>query len=322
MTASFRRVDYSLRPSKHAERRMLGELFKRVRPFQPVEDYVYVGFGSVWFADFSLFHRALGIREMLSIERQADAKPRIDANKPFASIRIDYRSSDLALPDLDWGKRHLIWLDYDDPLTTGMLLDARTIAARAGSGTMLALSVQCQKAAEVNEAEADKGGPTAFARFVNRFGRERLGPAASETDMYGWRFGKTVRNLLSQEIEEALVARNAGLDRGQTLTFRPICSFEYEDGVKMTTLVGIFVCAAEAFQLEACHFDAVDFLPAPGGTVRIPFPKITPREARMIEQTLPWAPGATQTVGAIPPADTKDFAAFYRYWPNYAVLEG
>lgn len=322
MTASFRRIDYSLRPSKHAERRMLAELFKRLRPFQPVEDYVYVGFGSVWFADFSLFHRLLGFRQMLSIERQADAQPRIDANKPFAAVSVDYRSSELALPDLDWDRRQIIWLDYDDPLTTGMLLDTRTIAARARSGTLLAISVQCQKAAEVNEQEQDPGGPTAFVRFVQRFGRERLGPDAGPQDLFGWRFGRTARNLLIQEAEEALVGRNAGVDRDQALFFRPLCSFEYEDGVKMTTVVGIFVSAAETFMLEACHFPATDFLPGLGATVRIPFPKITPREARMIEQTLPWPAGADQPVGAIPPADARDFAAFYRYWPNYAVLEG
>jgi hypothetical protein len=313
MTASFRRVDYSLRPSKHAERRMLGEILRRLRPFQPVEDYVYVGFGSVWFTDFSLFHRTLGIRDMLSIERQSEAKQRIDANKPFASIKIDYRRSDEALPDLDWTKRHFIWLDYDDPLSLGMLLDARSVAGRARSGTVAAFSVQCQKAAEINDAEEDKAGPSAFARFEGRFGRERLGTDASEMDLYGWRFGKTARRLISQEIEDALE---------QALTFKPICAFEYEDGVKMTTVVGIFVSGTEAFQLEACHFDTLDFVNQPGKPVRIPFPKITPREARMIEQTLPWAPGVAEVVGAIPPSDTRDFAAFYRYWPSYAVLEG
>ncbi|ESZ38174.1 O-methyltransferase [Mesorhizobium sp. L2C066B000] len=322
MTASFRRIDYSLRPSKHAERRMLGEIFRRLRPFQPVEDYVYVGFGSVWFTDFALFHRTLGVRNMLSIERQADAKPRIDANKPFASVAIDYRSSDVALPDLDWTKRHFIWLDYDDPLTLGMLMDARSVAARARSGTVTAISVQCQKAAEVTESDDDQGGPSAFARFEGRFGRERLGADVGETDLFGWKFGKIARRLLSQEIESALVARNAGSEREQVLTFKPICSFEYEDGVKMTTLVGVFVSNAEAFQLEACHFQALDFISEPGKPVRIPFPKITPREARMIEQTLPWATGTTVAVGAIPPSDARDFAGFYRYWPSYAVLEG
>ena len=52
MSRSFERIDYSLRPAKHAERRMLCDVFRRLKPFGPVEDYVYVGFGSVWFSDF------------------------------------------------------------------------------------------------------------------------------------------------------------------------------------------------------------------------------------------------------------------------------
>jgi hypothetical protein len=152
--------------------------------------YVYVGFGSVWFAEFGLYHRSLGIKKMISIERQADAKSRIDANKPFACVQVDYRSSTLAIPDLDWTKRQFIWLDYDDPINIDMLLDARSVAARARSGTVFAISMQCQKAIEVSDAEADKGGPTAFARFVGRFGEERLGADSSEADLFGWRFGR------------------------------------------------------------------------------------------------------------------------------------
>src|SRR5258708_18036116 len=198
MTASFRRIDYSLRPSKHAERRMLADIFRRLRPFQLVETYGYVGFGSVWFTDFALFHRLLGIRDMLSIERQADAQPRIDANKPFGCISVDYRSSDLALPDVDWSKRQIVWLDYDDPLTIGMLLDARTLAVRAKSGTVVAVSIQCQKAPEIDEAAGDNGGPPPFERFKGRFGAERLGQGVSELDLYCWRYCPLACRLLVQ----------------------------------------------------------------------------------------------------------------------------
>ena len=120
MSASFKRIDYSLRPAKHAERRMLCDVFRRLRPFGRVEDYVYVGFGSVWFSDFSLFHRALGIRDMISIEAADTAKERIEANKPFR-IPVDYRTSNDALPDLDWLRNQFLWLDYDDPMSTDML---------------------------------------------------------------------------------------------------------------------------------------------------------------------------------------------------------
>jgi hypothetical protein len=101
MSASFRRIDYSLRPAKHAERRMLCDIFRRLRPFGRIEDYVYVGFGSVWFSDFALFHRALGIKRMISIEQAETARDRIEANKPF-QIPVIYNQSTNVLPTLDW----------------------------------------------------------------------------------------------------------------------------------------------------------------------------------------------------------------------------
>jgi hypothetical protein len=45
MTSSFKKINYALRPGKHAARRMLCEIFGSVHPFQPVDEYVYVGFG-------------------------------------------------------------------------------------------------------------------------------------------------------------------------------------------------------------------------------------------------------------------------------------
>src|SRR5690606_4978275 len=92
MKDSFRRIDYSIRPAKYAERRMLCDIFRKLAAFEPVEHYRYVGFGSVWFADFMLFHRALGIRHMLSIEQAVGSRERFEANKPF-NLHIDFRTS-------------------------------------------------------------------------------------------------------------------------------------------------------------------------------------------------------------------------------------
>lgn len=61
MAGSFNKIDYRLRPAKHAERVMLCDLLRRMR-FSSLESYQYVGFGSVAFVDFRMIHRALGIK--------------------------------------------------------------------------------------------------------------------------------------------------------------------------------------------------------------------------------------------------------------------
>lgn len=326
MTASFRKIDYSLRPAKHAERRMLCEIFRKLRPFQPVEDYIYVGMGAMWFSDFTLFHRALGIKSMVSIERVVGdttprgVKARIEANKPFGAIKMHFRETTDALPKLDWGRRQFVWLDYDDPINRSILLDMRTVAARALSGTLLAVSVQCQRAREVDDSGiADE--QSALDRFLDVFGRERVSQHVWEDDLAGWRFASLSRSMILSEIEAALSTRNADTMQMSRLRFHPICEIEYSDHAKMTTLVGIFVSMDQQAILEDCQFSTLDFLPRRGRTVRIEIPILTMREIKLLEQQLPRVGEKGWDTGAIPARDAKAFAKLYRYLPNFAVLE-
>lgn len=321
MSASFRRIDYSLRPAKHAERRMLCDVFRRLRPFGRVEDYVYAGFGSVWFSDFALFHRALGIKHMVSIEQEASAKERIEANTPFR-IPIDFRPSRDALPELDWTRHLFLWLDYDDPLSPDMLLDMRTVARRARSGTTLAVSVQCVQAPQVSEANQDsaRDAPSALSRFIDAFGRDRIPQATSGEQLYGWAYGTLSRTMVLQEIEAELARRNSS-GKDDDILFQPVCEIEYEDGAKMTTLIGVFFRQSHSARFEACHFDGLEFRTA-GRPVRIAVPKLTVREFKALERQLPLAPGEELELGPIPPGEAGRFASMYRYLPNFAVLEG
>lgn len=321
MSASFRKIDYSIRPAKHAERRMLCEIFRRLRPFGAIEDYVYVGMGSVWFSDFILFHRALGIKEMVSIERSDTSKDRFEANKPYRAVTIDFRDTSQVLPELDWQKNHYIWLDYDDPLRPSMLQDAKTISTHATSGTLMAVSVQCQKAPEFSEAENDPEGPSALSRFKNTFGRARVFPEMEESDLYSWRYGNLIKRLFISEIEAALNVRNAGLAPENKIHFRSICNIEYEDGAKMITVVGAFYSVKDTEKLDACNFASLDFKQDTKDTCRISVPKLTLREIRHLERQLPSREISELRLGKIPVADAQKFAEFYRYLPNFVILE-
>lgn len=321
MVSSFRKVDYSLRPAKHAERRMLCEIFRNLRPFQPVEDYVYVGFGSLWFSDFILFHRMLGIRDMVSIEKSSSAKGRFEANKPFNAIVMDYRDSSQALPAMNWDKRHFVWLDYDDPLTSSMLLDTCTVATQAKSGSIFSISVQCMQAPEIAEAAEADDGSTALSRFRAKFGDQRLSDALYEDDLIGWRYGNLIRSMIKNEIEAALAVRNSSSDHDDVVNFTPICEIEYEDGAKMTTLVGIFSSRRDQNLVDSCFFDKLDFLAHGKQLIRIGVPKLTIREIRLLEQLLPNIDKEKALAASIPEGEVNAFAKFYRYLPNFAVLE-
>ncbi len=317
--SSFRKINYSLRPAKHAERRMLGDIFRRLSQFDPLEDYEYVGFGSVWFSDFVLYHKMLGIRDMISIERASGARERFEANRPF-NIDIIFKDSNVALPSLDWTKRKIVWLDYDGILSTDMLHDVRIVGKNARSGSVVAVSVQCNQASEIEDADDFSGGPTAISRFVQRFGRERVGQAITESDLYGWRFGKLCRELLVAEIEEALSTRNAS--DGKQLKFNLISSINYQDDAKMTTIVGVIVEDAEQDKLVSCQFERLDFLQGRNQPINIEVPKLTGRELKHIERQLPLVGNAdVDLAGGIPSKDAKLFIEMYRYFPNFAIVE-
>jgi len=320
MSSSFRKIDYSIRPAKHAERRMLCEIFRRLNPFQAIEEYTYVGFGSLWFSDFVLFHRSLGIKKMISLEKsQAEGvENRLEANKPFGAIDIIMENSSMVLPGLDWSSPHFVWLDYDNPLDPNMLLDVGTIASRVVSGSILCVTVQCHRSPVVDEAESEGHGPNAMIRFRELFHPDRIPQDTSESDLMGWPFGKVSRTMLENEINSALATRNGQLHERKMMLFKKICDLEYEDGAKMTTVVGIFVEEHDKEKMDACGFDQLDFLPESSTRLRISIPKLTVREMRHLERQLP---GELDDLAAIPVSEARHFANLYRYLPNFAVLE-
>jgi hypothetical protein len=321
VTTSFPKVDYSLRPAKHAERRMICEIFSRLRSFRPVEDYLYVGFGSVWFADFVLFHRALGIKEMISIEHVDSARPRIEANKPFRAITVDYRKCSAVLPSLDWKRNLFLWLDYEDTITEEILLDIKTVAARACSGTVLTVSVKCTQAPDVEDVEEDKSGPSALERFRARLGRNRVDDKVGADDLYWWPFSKVSRKIILSEIEVALAVRNGSAEPKDQMNFKCLCEINYADGAAMTTIVGIFCSPQDKSRFDDCGFEKLAFMPPNGSVLHIEVPKLTIREIRFLERQLPKLMAGKLDLQAIPEEEAQLFADLYRYLPNFAILE-
>ena len=63
MSGSYEKINYSLRPAKCIERKMLCETFRRLSIFGKVETYSYIGFRCTFFSDFALFHKSLNILE-------------------------------------------------------------------------------------------------------------------------------------------------------------------------------------------------------------------------------------------------------------------
>ena len=104
--ASFDIINYSLRPSKSIQRRLVFEGVRTLKGNLELDNMVYIGFGSVWFTDFVMAHKLLGIQDMVSMEADVIGYKRALFNAPYATVRVMEGSSAAALPCLYGNASH------------------------------------------------------------------------------------------------------------------------------------------------------------------------------------------------------------------------
>ena len=327
MAGSYRQINYSLRPAKAIERKMLCEAFRRLYPFGKIETYRYVGFGSIYFSDFHLFHRALGMNDMLSIEKDAYAEECFQFNKPYKCVRLDCRPASEVLPELDWQAKTIVWLDYDVKLDETVLSDVTSVCARACSGSVLVVSMNAHVERDPDEATrqqytADTGLPFNLDEYRLRGFRKRVGnsvpPEIAGSELRGKGLAKISRRLIHSGIEEALSARNSLVPAEKKIVYRQVFNFIHSDGALILTVGGIFIEAGEQQKFDACSFGELNFVHFGEEPYVIEVPCLTMKEMRHLNAQLPQAAAAALTLPGVPPSDIKRYAELYRYFPTFA----
>ena len=260
MAPSYRLIDYRLRPSKHVERLMLCEAFRHLR-FHVLEDYQYVGLGSIFFADFRLMHRSLGISRMFSIEKQENHRERFEWNKPYSGITIMFGNTEQRLTDLDFSVPTIIWLDYDGPLLPSVIGDIRTVAHAASHGLALVVTVNA------HPRQPDENGSDMLDQVRAELGNERIPTNVDLTRLRGWGLAEFYRRLADSEIRDALSTANGVREPATQLCYEQLFNFNYEDGARMATFGGIFFEKNKISEFEACAFDRLKFRSTRFGSV-------------------------------------------------------
>jgi len=314
MAGSWRRIHYGLRPAKSVERKLMAEGLSRLDRLEPLERFRYVGMGSLYFADFSLFHRRLGLAEMHSIEDEDDValRERFEANRPF-DTKLHFEHTNAALPRLfkPGESPAIAWLDYDNPLDSAMLSDAALIVSSATAPTVLAVT-----------ANVEPGAPgTRRDKLADAVGDD-LVPAwvAKETHLSGDQTRMACYDILIGRVEAALRARNGSLaDVADAVSFRQLFHFAYSDGARMFTVVGVLHSAAQTAALDACVFGTLPYHRSGADPFRIVVPMLTTRETLALDAQLPGA--ATPTLRGVSASDCEAYARLYRYLPSYVDAE-
>jgi hypothetical protein len=315
VAGSYRDIDYRIRPAKYAERVMIGDALQRLK-FGTIESYQYVGLGSVYFSDFVLFHRRLGIQKMVSIERETQDAQRFLDNLPYSNIEMLWGSTTTELTKIDLSLRSIVWLDFEDPLNRAMLDDVRSVISRAVSGTAILVTTQCKPALQ------DSDNPRKIVELLaEQLGRERVDVSLSDNDLLGWGTAAIYRRIVINDVRATLAQRNGTRPPEQHIEFEQILNFHYKDGVQMQTIGGVLFDRGQRPIFNQCAFSELEFFRPGESAFRIDVPKLTTRELRLLEAQLPLAEDAAISPGSMPVRDAEWFRKIYRYFPNFGVVE-
>lgn len=314
MAPSYRLIDYRLRPAKHAERLMLCEAFRRVR-FHQLEDYQYVGMGSIFFSDFRMVHRGLGLKAMFSIEQQATQEKRFEWNKPYSGITMLFGPTEKRLSDIDFAKPTIIWLDYDGPLVGSVIGDIRTIAHSASHGLVLVVTVNA------HPRRQDENGANMREQIGAELGNNRVPANLKLEDLRSWGLANFYRRVGDNEIHDALSAANGVRQEAEIIEYQQLFNFHYEDGARMATFGGVFFAANNRASFEACGFDRLDFVRGGTEAFLLSTPKLTLREISHLERQLPLEPGSELDFEPMPKKDADEYIRLYRYLPAFLPVD-
>jgi len=305
-THSYRKIAYDLRRAKQVERRMMFDALQILsRANFDIGEYQYTGFGSIFFVDFQLFHKYLGVTRLLNVEHVEGIQKRVEFNKPFDLVDLAFTSAAEVIPKLSVDRKHILWLDYDDHLKDWMLQDVVSALSRLAVGSLVLVTVDV-------EPPIRNGNPEDWEGYF----RQQAGPFIPHT----WtteHFGRdklptVVRQLLARAIQSALTYR-------EEVSFSPLFSFLYADTHEMYTVGGMVTSAKERRQLRQADFDSSPYVrrSLDEEPYRIRVPNLTRKERLYLDAHMPGPAGWTPADFELDGDEVAAYREIYRYYPNY-----
>ena len=308
------RINYRVRPNKIIERKMMAEALQRLSRLEPLSNYQYVGFGSVFFSDFRLFHNQLCIQPMISIEKDVDDIERYTYNAPFDCVQVIGGESNDVLPELDWTGQRIVWLDYTSTPNSQVLIDIDYLARRLVSHSVLIVTVNADPEALTRKGTKFKSMRDELAK---RVGEDRIAFVTEAARLVGWSLASTYRAILLSELQASLNGRNAAGD--PAVLFRQIFNFTYSDGKKMLTFGGVFHTADDVPALNDCRLEELDFYRDGDAQYLIDAPNLTPRELLGLKSCLPGGDGGEDV--PVEAGERQRLARIYRYYPLFSEMD-
>jgi hypothetical protein len=270
--------------------------------------------GSIWFADFILMHRLVGITDLVSIERDASREKRIEFNRPFSCITVKIGLTSEEIPKLDWNKSTIVWLDYDDPLRRYMFEDFEAVIRRLHSGDVLITTVN----ASVDQIQVIKEGGTLLEPEVAL--RQACGDENVPIDVAPDLTSNAFPSVVGKIFTNAFITLTARLH--SDLRFAPLLNVTYEDTARMVSCCGMVVNDSDGEKLLASHVENEEYF-AGRGQFEIRVPHLTHKERLEFNKLLPCVapPDPTELPFELKPKEIESYWKFYLQYPAYEELQ-
>lgn len=306
-------INYSIRPNKNVERKLIFEVLASLEPFFPFGQYRYIGFGSLWFVDFVLAHRILGITKMISIQK-GQLFERAAFNAPFGCITVEPGEASKVLPDLKIENgQSILWLDYEGRIES-VLEELAALCERLSSGSILIVTINASKSqvGVVEEVERKALQEEAFRAAVGELAPAVFSAEYFDASKYPSNISATLLTHLSRSTRRA----------GREERFEPLFSFVYQDNAPMITVGGMIANATDRERLERAALNRRLPFAQSQEPVAIAVPVLTMREKLALDRLFPSdtipSEAAMQAIGF--PLTAAQLEAYRKYYKRYPVF--
>jgi hypothetical protein len=276
---------------------MFCDAIRVLRAFRPMEEYRYVGLGHWQFVDFELMRREVGVRAMVSIERDTAHKARFEENKPFGEIDLLFGDAFEKLQEIDLRVPTIAWLDYLSKLDAAGLRDLRFLAGELPAGSVVAATFNCHPDREDRRLDA----------LIRRIGSEIVPGDVDEDALGHERLARVQRRILVEQLDAAASARTPPAHLQQFMFLR------YADRSPMMFWAGLIVDEGVEEQLAAVPLSSLEQFRNGDDFLEISVPWLTTREVIALNEQM--RAGQVPSVRGLEHAECKAYVNLHRWYP-------
>jgi len=301
---SYEKVNYLLRLRKQIERKMIIEMMQKLSKEISINEYHYLGFGSVYFADFILFHKYLHINNMTSLEKDRKKKKRFEFNLPYKFINLEMKSSSEYLrKKINWKSNPLfLWLDYDCFIDFDVIEDLKYIAKNSKPKDILLITVDADCPEKLEDLEQ-------FLKDYRKYIGSDITVKKAKED-----FPQVLLRIVDSAINQG---KNLRISTDK-IKISQLLNLTYKDTSRMYTYGCLFE-RPDSSIVKECDLKKLDFISTGKDVFKIDCPLLTPKEKFHLDSGITKNKECMdiEKKTGLKKSIINKYSIFYKYYPQY-----